>query len=118
MIAMLPPTAGASRPSGGSTTGMRSVANLSGPGADFPAAAARSCCESWRSETLNSRLSRMRRLVREPGCSAIAIIAGECDTYISVLVPHERSPPWAAAVMESVADAETQPVEDDRHGSR
>ena len=63
---MLPATAGACRPSGGPTTGMRSVANLSGPGADFPAAAARSCCESCSSETLNSPLSRMRRLVREP----------------------------------------------------
>ena len=91
-MARLPATAGALSPSGGSTTGMRSVANLSGPAADFPAEAASSCCESWSRETLNCPLSRISRVVREPWCSAIATIAGESDTYIVVPVAQERSP--------------------------
>src|SRR3989442_11851061 len=38
----------------------------------------------------------MSRVVREPGCSAIASIGGTCDTYIVVAVAQERSSPCAA----------------------
>src|SRR2546427_10807208 len=38
----------------------------------------------------------MSRVVREPGCSAIASMGGTCDTYIVVAVAQERSSPCAA----------------------
>jgi len=53
------------------------------------AALASACCDSLRNETLNSPLSRMRRVVRELGCTAIASMAGECETYMVVPVAHE-----------------------------
>src|SRR3989442_939614 len=97
-MAMLPSTAGVANP-GCSITGILREANLSGPSADLPAAIASSCCESWSSDTLNSRDAWISRVVREPGCSAIATIGGTCETYITVPVAHERSPPWAAPMI-------------------
>jgi len=72
---------------------------LSGPVADLPAAAASSCCESCSNETLNCPLSRTRRVVRDPWCSAMATMAGSRETYIVVPVAQERSPPCAAPMM-------------------
>src|SRR2546426_5536623 len=97
-MARLPSTAGAANP-GCSTTGILRAANLSGPSLDFPATTANSCCESCSNDTLNSREAWIRRVVREPGCSAIATIGGTCETYITVPVAHERSPPWAAPMI-------------------
>ena len=97
-IAMLPSTAGVFV-NGCVATGMFSAANLSAPSADRPAAIASSCWASCSSETLNSREAWMSRVVRDPGCWAIATIAGLCDTYITVPVEQDRSSPSAAPMI-------------------
>src|SRR5437762_5883551 len=97
---MLPATPGAPpAPAGASRGRTFSVANLSGPSAEWPARSATSCCELWRNETLNAPVRRMSWQVRLPGCSAITTIGGTNETYIAVPVAHDRSGPSAAPMI-------------------
>src|SRR2546425_10805580 len=60
----------------------------------------------------------MSRVVREPGCSAIASMGGTCDTYIVVAVAQERSSPCAAPTITTGCGICDRTVFAARYGSR